>query len=106
MSEPTVTHDNRQYRISVDGEQAGFADYIEAGDQRIFHHTVIDKAFGGRGLAGILVGAALADTRAAGKRAVPSCSFVAGYIAKHPEFADLADPVTEQTDAAVRAAEH
>ena len=68
MSEPTVTHHDRQYQITVDGEQAGFADYIEAGEQRIFHHTVIDKAFGGRGLAGTLVGAALDDTRAAGKR--------------------------------------
>ncbi|MFL0179977.1 MULTISPECIES: GNAT family N-acetyltransferase [unclassified Mycobacterium] len=96
MSEPTVTHDNGQYKITVDGEQAGFADYIERGDQRIFHHTVIDKAFGGRGLAGILVGKALADTRAAGKRVVPTCSFVEAYITKHPEFADLVDPAGEQ----------
>ncbi|MGV0749372.1 GNAT family N-acetyltransferase [Mycolicibacter heraklionensis] len=92
MSEPTVTHDNGQYKITVDGEQAGFADYIERGDQRIFHHTVIDKAFGGRGLASTLIGAALTDTRAAGKRVVPTCSFVEAYITKHPEFADLVDP--------------
>jgi len=106
MSEPIVTHNDRQYQITVDGEQAGFADYIEAGEQRIFHHTVIDKAFGGRGLAGTLVGAALDDTRAAGKRVVPACSFVEAYITKHPEYADLADPVTEATDAAVRAEQH
>ena len=91
MSEPIVTHDNGQYQISVDGEQAGFADYIENGDQRNFNHTVIDKAFGGRGLAGTLIAAALTDTRAAGTRVVPTCSFVEGYITKHPEFADLVD---------------
>ncbi|MEO6794797.1 MAG: GNAT family N-acetyltransferase [Mycobacterium sp.] len=101
MSEPTVTHDERQYQITVDGENAGFADYVDAGDQRIFHHTVIDKAFGGRGLAGTLIAAALDDTRAAGKRIVPVCSFVEGYITKHPEYADLADPVTEQARAMV-----
>ena len=95
MSEPTVTHDNGQYRITVDGVQAGFADYIEKGDQRIFHHTVIDKAFGGRGLASTLIGAALDDTRAAGKRVVPTCSFVEAYITKHPEYADLVDPAAE-----------
>ncbi|UVO13127.1 N-acetyltransferase [Mycobacterium sp. SVM_VP21] len=95
MSEPTVTHDDQQYKISVDGEQAGFADYIERGDQRIFHHTVIDKAFGGRGLASTLIGTALADTRAAGKRVVPTCSFVEAYITKHPEFADLVDPASD-----------
>lgn len=104
MSEPTVTHDNSQYRITVDGEQAGFADYVDTGEQRIFHHTVIDQAFGGRGLAGTLIGAALADARVAGKRVVPVCSFVEGYITKHPEYADLADPVTEQARAA--AGEH
>lgn len=92
MSEPTVTHANNQFQITVDGQQAGFADYIETGGQRIFHHTVIDKEFGGRGLASTLIGAALDDTRSAGKRVVPSCSFVAGYISKHPEYADLVDP--------------
>ncbi|ORV49256.1 acetyltransferase [Mycolicibacter engbaekii] len=95
MSEPTVTHDNRQFQIIVDGQQAGFADYIENGDQRIFHHTVIEKEFGGRGLASTLIGAALDDTRAAGKRVVPTCSFVAGYIAKHPQYADLVDPAAD-----------
>ena len=95
MSEPTVTHDNLQFQIIVDGEQAGFADYIENGDQRNFHHTVIEKEFGGRGLASTLIGAALDDTRAAGKRVVPTCSFVAGYIAKHPQYADLVDPASD-----------
>ena len=86
MSEPIVTHDNGQYQITVDGERAGFADYIDNGDQRNFHHTVIDKAFGGRGLAG---------TRAAGKRVLQTCSFVEAYITKHPEFADLVDPASD-----------
>jgi predicted GNAT family acetyltransferase len=95
MSEPTVTHDNRQFQITVDGEQAGFADYIEDGDQRIFHHTVIDKAFGGRGLGSTLIRAALDDTRAAGKRVVPTCSFVEAYITKHPEYSDLVDQGTD-----------
>ncbi|MCV7383612.1 GNAT family N-acetyltransferase [Mycolicibacter longobardus] len=103
MSEPTVIHDDGQYQITVDGEKAGFADYVDTGEQRIFHHTVIEKAFGGRGLATALIGAALEDTRTAGKRIVPTCSFVEGYINKHPEYADLVDPVTDQTDAAIRA---
>lgn len=106
MSEPTVTHADKQYLITVDGENAGFADYVDAGDQRIFHHTVIDKAFGGRGLGTTLIAAALQDTRAAGKRIVPTCSFVEVYLTKHPEYADLVDPVTEQANEAVRAEQH
>ena len=54
MSEPTITHDNNRYRITVDGAEAGFADYRDSGDRRDFHHTEIDKAFGGQGLAGKL----------------------------------------------------
>lgn len=88
MSEPTVTNVAAQdrYEITVDGTPAGFAAYTDEGDRRIFHHTEIDPAFGGRGLGGKLVGAALADTAAAGKQIVPTCSFVVAYVAKHPEY--------------------
>ncbi|PRC58255.1 N-acetyltransferase, partial [Mycobacterium sp. ITM-2017-0098] len=56
--------------------------------------TEIDEAFGGRGLATILVGEALESTRADGLRIVPVCSMVAGYLKKHSEFNDVVDPVT------------
>lgn len=89
MSEPTVTNvaEEHRYEISVDGVRAGLADYRDSGDQRDFHHTEIDKAFGGQGLATKLIAAALADTQAAGKRIVPTCSFVEAYVEKHPEYA-------------------
>ncbi|CAJ1508074.1 GNAT family N-acetyltransferase [[Mycobacterium] holstebronense] len=89
MSEPTVTNvaEEHRYEISVDGVRAGLAAYRDSGDQRDFHHTEIDKEFGGQGLATKLIAAALADTRAAGKRIVPTCSFVEAYVEKHPEYA-------------------
>ena len=94
----TVTAESDRFSISVDGKTAGFTEFIdhatETGGQRIFPHTVIDEEFGGRGLATILVGAALKATQAAGLRIVPVCSMVAGYIDKHPEFNDLVDPIT------------
>lgn len=89
-----VTAEADRFTISVDGKQAGFTEYIDRGSQRIFPHTEIDDAFGGRGLATILVGEALEATRAAGMRIVPVCSLVAGYLEKHPEFSDVVDPVT------------
>lgn len=89
-----VTEESDRFSISVDGTTAGFTEFVDHGDQRIFPHTEIDDEFGGRGLASILVGEALTATRAAGKRVVPVCSMVAGYIEKHPEFQDIADPVT------------
>lgn len=83
-----------RYEISVDGELAGFTAYRDHGDQRVFHHTEIGDAFGGRGLSTELVAQALADTRDAGKRIVGVCPFVAAYLRKHPEFAEHSDPVT------------
>jgi predicted GNAT family acetyltransferase len=38
-----------------------------------------------------LVRGALDDVRAHGLRVVPRCSFVRGYIERHPDYADLVD---------------
>lgn len=92
MTEPTITHTQQRYEITVDGVRAGFADYVDTGTQRIFHHTEIDDEFGGRGLGSKLIAAALADTRATGRRIVARCSFVAAYANRHDEYRDLVDP--------------
>ncbi|KWX65911.1 GNAT family N-acetyltransferase [Mycobacterium sp. NAZ190054] len=89
-----VATESDRFSISVDGTKAGFTEYVDHGNQRIFPHTEIDDAFSGRGLATILVGEALETTRAEGKRIVAVCSMVAGFIDKHPEFNDVVDPVT------------
>lgn len=81
-----------QYEISVDGVRVGVATYTDTDNQRIFTHTEVNPAFGGRGLGTKLVAAALSDTRAAGKRIVPACSFVADYADQHAEYRDLVDP--------------
>ena len=92
----TVTAEHRTYSIAVDGKTVGHADYTDRGEQRVFYHTVIDPDFGGRGLATILLEEALNATRADGKRIVPVCSMVGTVLKKHPEFDDIADPVTAE----------
>ncbi|WP_205328325.1 GNAT family N-acetyltransferase [Glycomyces sp. YM15] len=86
----------RLYEIAVEGARAGLTAYRDRGGQRIFYHTEVDKAFARQGLASRLVEQALADTRAAGKRVVPVCPYVARFIKKHPEFDDIADPATPE----------
>ncbi|MDA1360966.1 bifunctional pirin family protein/GNAT family N-acetyltransferase [Glycomyces luteolus] len=86
----------RLYEIAVDGVRAGLTAYRDRGNQRIFYHTEVDKAFARKGLASALVEEALADTRAAGKRTVPVCPYVARFIKKHSEFDDVADPVAAE----------
>jgi len=89
-----VTAEADRFSISVDGQRAGFTEFIDHDGRRIFPHTEIDKQFGGRGLATILIRGALEATRDAGLRIVPVCSMVAGYVEKHPEYAEVVDPVT------------
>ena len=84
-----------RFQITVDGSIAGFAQFADEGDDRVFFHTVIDEAFSGQGLAGKVVSAALDQTREDGKRVVALCPFVKGYIEKHPEYADLTVEATQ-----------
>jgi uncharacterized protein len=92
----TVTPGHQTYTIAVEGETVGHADYTDRGDQRVFYHTVVDPEFGGRGLATILLEAALNAARDDGKRIVPVCSMVGTVLKKHPEFDDITDPVTAE----------
>ncbi|WP_257032942.1 MULTISPECIES: GNAT family N-acetyltransferase [unclassified Streptomyces] len=94
--------DRNRYEILVDGELAGFTEYRDHEEQRVFYHTEIDEAFAGRGLASVLVQEALTDVRAAGKRIVPVCPYVAKFLLKHEEFGDLTDPVTSEVEAWLR----
>lgn len=87
-----VTEETNRFTIAVDGNTVGLIDFIDRDGRRIFPHTEIQPAYEGRGLATILVAAALEATRDAGLRIVPSCSMVSGYIAKHPEYQPLVDP--------------
>lgn len=91
-----VSAESDRYTISVDGQRAGFTEFVDHDAQRIFPHTEVDDQFSGRGLGSILVKEALENTREAGKRIVPVCSMVAAFIDKHPEFSDITDPVTDE----------
>lgn len=95
-AQTTVTANEGRYTIAVDGETVGLAEYTDRDNQRVFHHTEIDPAYGGRGLATILVEKALDDARDQGKRIVPACSMVVTVLRKHPEFDDITDPVRHE----------
>jgi predicted GNAT family acetyltransferase len=84
----TVTKEPDQFTIAVEGKTVGKAEFLDRGEKRVFTHTEVDKDYGGRGLATILVGEALQQTRDAGLRIVPECPMVVGYVEKHPEYRD------------------
>ncbi len=88
----TVHHDEpaRRYELHDGDELAALVDYRVRPDGALdLVHTETRPGFERRGLAGEVVGWALDQVRAAGGRVVPTCPFVATYIERHPEYADL-----------------
>ncbi|RCV49373.1 GNAT family N-acetyltransferase [Marinitenerispora sediminis] len=77
------------YTVSLDdGTLAGRADFVdppEAAGERIFFHTEIAEEFGGRGLAGLLVREALAESIREDLTVVPVCPVFAKHLDKHGE---------------------
>lgn len=85
-----VTHNAAasRYEATVAG-YLSVADYELVGNVMTMTHTVVPPELRGRGIAELLVRAALADARAANLKVQPACSYVAKFIERHQEFADL-----------------
>ncbi|WP_432790438.1 GNAT family N-acetyltransferase [Brevibacterium sp. K11IcPPYGO002] len=77
------------YEVAVaDGTVAGSAFFLPGPDaetERIFHHTVVDEKFGGRGLSKFLVSEALDDSRERGVTVAPVCPL---FVTKLQETGD------------------
>ncbi|NYH47910.1 UNVERIFIED_ORG: putative GNAT family acetyltransferase [Xanthomonas campestris] len=83
-------HDSTQQRFSVDtdGQHAELAYRLE-GERMTITHTHVPDAIGGRGIAAVLVEAALAHARQQGYKVVPACSYAEAYVRRHQQFQDL-----------------
>jgi uncharacterized protein len=93
--ETTVRDNPAENRYEIrDGDRVlVHADYDRRGGTTVFIHTEIDPDAGQDGLGSTLVRAALDDVRGKGGSVVARCSFVRGWIERHPDYADLvADP--------------
>ncbi len=81
--------DENRYELHVNGSRIGLIDYLRGGDVVELTHTEVDPAHGGKGYAADLAVFALEDIRDAGLTVTPTCSYIARYIERHPEFANL-----------------
>ncbi|CAN7237126.1 GNAT family N-acetyltransferase [Phenylobacterium sp. LjRoot219] len=91
MSEPIVVVNNeaeRRFEVRL-GDEVAFTEYRLRDGAMILPHTVVPEAFAGKGVGAQLAKAALGYAREQGLEVVPLCSFIAGYITKHPEWHDL-----------------
>ncbi|MBP2300658.1 GNAT family N-acetyltransferase [Azospirillum picis] len=77
-----------RYELTVDDATAVAVYEIRDG-AIAFTHTEVPRSLSGQGVGSALARGALDDARAAGKKVVPLCSFIAAYIERHPEYKDL-----------------
>jgi predicted GNAT family acetyltransferase len=78
----------RRFEVKLDGEIA-FAEYRLIDHGIILPHTVVPEAFEGKGVGSALAKTALGYAREHGLKVIPLCTFMAGYISKHPEWRDV-----------------
>lgn len=86
-----IQHHEQQGRfdIHVDGQQCVLDYQLRDGTMAILH-TGVPPAVEGRGIAARLTRAALDTARQRGWRVQPICSYAVAYLARHPEYQDLA----------------
>jgi predicted GNAT family acetyltransferase len=90
--EPPITHNAEASRFEIgEGTALAVLDYHLAGGKMIFTHTGVPPALEGCGIGSCLAHTGLDYARAQGLKVVPLCSFIAGYIRKHPEYQDLVE---------------
>lgn len=84
-----------RFELAVGGHLAA-AYYRRAPGLITFVHTEVPQALAGQGIGSRLIRGALDRVRRDGLRVVAQCPFVAAYIEKHPDYADLLDAAAEK----------
>ncbi len=89
MAEIVKNAEAGRYEMRV-GEHTAFVQFRseENGTVRLLH-TEVPAALEGQGIGSRLAQGVLDSIRAEGQQVVPQCSFIAGYIERHPEYQDL-----------------
>ena len=90
-SNPIVVRHNVQenrFEADVSGELS-VVEYEQRGTEMIMTHTFVPPQQRGQGIAEKIVRVALEHARTERLRVVPTCSYVAAFIRRHPEFHPL-----------------
>ncbi|WP_343718260.1 GNAT family N-acetyltransferase [Inquilinus sp.] len=88
MAEVTDNPALSRFEMAVDGVTA-FVTYRREGEVLALIHTEVPQALSGRGVGSALARGTLDLIRAAGIKIRPLCPFIAAFIQRHPDYADL-----------------
>ena len=78
-----------RYELRLGDRLIGLAAYRRRNGRIAFTHTEVDESCEGRGFGSLLAATALEDARQEGLEVAPLCPFIAHYINRHPEYAEL-----------------
>jgi predicted GNAT family acetyltransferase len=82
--------DRNRFEARDDETIAGYAEYIRTNAGLIvFTHTEVNREYEGQGVGSALAEAGLDYARAEGLSVLPICPFIASWISRHPDSADL-----------------
>lgn len=94
-SEEITFHNNEsdsQFVVHTQGAQ-GMIEYEKQAPKHLdLYHTEVDPELEGKGVARVLVQRALEFCKANEFKVTPTCTYVAAYIKRHPEFQGLVAP--------------
>ena len=80
--------DANRFEIRV-GDELAFVTYRRRGSTISYIHTEVPPSLEGHGIAAKLAKHALDYARANALDVVPICPYIAAYIGRHPEYADI-----------------
>ncbi len=94
MDDVTITREDGErsgaYRAKIEGHaEAGELTYQKSDGVLVADHTYVPDALRGKGVAGELVDALIADARKDGTKIRPLCSYVVAAFRRHPEWNDV-----------------
>lgn len=93
MASFDVLHETNQQRFIVStSEGQAELDYVRTGSSVNFHHTFVPPTLRGRGIAELLVRAALTWAADEKLNVEASCSYVARFLDLHPELKQRTTP--------------
>jgi predicted GNAT family acetyltransferase len=87
-------HDNAEatrYELTVDGQTAVVI-YNKVAGGLLITETIVPVPLEGRGIASRMAKHVLADLKQRDMVILPTCHFFAGYLKKHPEYAEVVHP--------------
>ena len=90
MNSLAIHHDATasRFEATVDGHLC-VCQYRVFGQTMMLTHTGVPQVLRGRGIAGLLVQAAIDHARAKQLKVRPDCSYAEVYMQRHPETLDL-----------------